>query len=183
MMKLKNNLQKSMRAQIWVETVLYTVIGLAIIGIILAVATPVINEYKDEVVIKQTIDALNKVNQLILDVEDAPSGEKRSIELAIKRGSLTINSSGDNIIYVLEETELQYSEPGEEVKEGDIKVRTEEKGKKYNIFLALSYDNINITYNGNEEIQKFSHSATPYTLFVENNGVINDKVSIDIRES
>ena len=183
MIKIKNNLMKSVRAQIWVETVIYTVIGLAIIGIILAMATPAINEYKDEVVIEQTLETLNRINGLILDVEDASPGTRRSVEVSIKRGSLIINNSGDNIIYTLEKTELQYSEIGEEVKQGDIKVRTEEEGEKYNIFLTLSYDDIDLTYNGNEEAKKFSQAATPYTLFVENNGMVNDKVSINIIES
>jgi len=36
------------RAQVWVETVIYTLIGLSIMGVVLAVAIPKINETKDK---------------------------------------------------------------------------------------------------------------------------------------
>ena len=39
---------KLKRGQVWVETVIYTLIGLAIIGVVMAAALPKINERKDE---------------------------------------------------------------------------------------------------------------------------------------
>ena len=47
--------KKFLKAQVWVETAVYTIIGLAIIGIILAIANPSIQRYKDNAVIEQTI--------------------------------------------------------------------------------------------------------------------------------
>ena len=37
------------RGQVWVETVIYTLIGMAVIGLVLAGALPKINEKKDEI--------------------------------------------------------------------------------------------------------------------------------------
>ena len=37
------------KGQVWVETVLYTLIGLALIGVVLAIITPKINETRDKI--------------------------------------------------------------------------------------------------------------------------------------
>lgn len=175
--------KKKKIAQIWVETVIYTIIGLAIIGIVLAVATPSINKYKDRIVIEQTTTALNDLNEKILEVRDEGLGNRRVAEIVIKKGILTIESPEDKIFYVLEESSLEYSEAGENVSYGDIKIRTEKKGRKYNITLTLFYNNINISYNGKDEKRTFNSAPTPYKLFIENNGTVNDRISINIQEN
>ncbi len=169
--------------QIWVETVIYTIIGLAIIGIVLAVATPAINKYKDRIVIEQTITTLNNLNEKILEVRDEGLGNRRVAELSIKKGSLTIDSPEEKVFYVLEESSLEYSEAGENVSYGSIKIKTEKKGRKYAITLGLVYDNINMSYNGKDEKRTFNSASTPYKLFIENNGASDGKVKIDIQES
>ena len=46
------------KGQIWIETVLYTLIGLSLIGLVLAFVTPKINEARDNLVIEQTKDVM-----------------------------------------------------------------------------------------------------------------------------
>lgn len=158
------------KAQIWVETVIYTVIGLAIIGMLLAVASPTIAKYRDRVVIEQTIDILNKLNDEIISVRDEGSGNKWPVKISIKKGSLIIEGSNDYIIYFLDETREKYSEPGVKIP-GDVNILTEKKGSKtYSITLSLEYDDIDLTYNGKQENKTFTHSPTAYQLFIENNG-------------
>lgn len=177
-----NIFAKPKHSQIWVETVIYTVIGLAIIGIVLSVATPSINQYKDKIVIEQTIEALNNFNNKVLEAKEGV-GSRRFVELGIKRGKLTINSQENKIVYVLEESVLEYSEVGAEVQDGDIKIKTEKKGKKYNINLILAYSDINITYNGADKEKTLNVAPTPYKLFIENKGIVGDKIVMDIKES
>ena len=67
------------KAQIWIETVLYTLIGLALIGIVLTIVTPKINEQKDRSVIEQSIEALNNFDSKITETLDRGGGNVRSI--------------------------------------------------------------------------------------------------------
>ncbi len=177
--KMKKKISQKNKAQIWVETVIYTVIGLAIIGIVLAVTTPSINNYKDKIVIEQTITALNNLNQKILETEESV-GSRRSLELGIKRGSLTIESQNDKIVYVLGESGLKYSEVGVEIRDGSIKIKTEKIGEKYNLNLILEYNDINITYNGEDKEKKFNAAPTAYKLFIENKGPVGDRINMDL---
>ena len=56
---------KNKLGQIWVETVIYTLIGIAIIGIVLAIAQPKIEAKKDEVIIEQAIESLGNIDEKI----------------------------------------------------------------------------------------------------------------------
>ena len=172
-------MQKSSNAQIWVETVIYTVIGLAIIGIVLAIATPAIDKYKDKLIIEQTIDTLNNINKKFFEVRDEGLGNRRIIEFGIKKGSLTIDGSNDYISYIMEETGLEYSEAGEEVSYEDIKVKTEKKGRKYNLTLSLSYEDIDLHFNTKDGRKKFNPATTSYKIFAENNGTPEGRAEED----
>ena len=173
---------KTKKAQIWVETAIYTLIGLSIIGIILAIATPAINNKKDEAIIEQTITALNALDKKMLETRETTSNI-RNIEFRVKRGKLVINSTENNIMYILEESKLEYSEPGVEVEYGKIIILTEKIGKKYNINLILPYENLNIIYKGEEKEKTLNPAATPYKLSLENKGQDdNEKIIIDINE-
>lgn len=54
--------------QVWIETVLYTLIGLSIIGVILAMVRPAIEEKRDEITLQQSIDILKGIDNNIADV-------------------------------------------------------------------------------------------------------------------
>lgn len=167
------------KAQIWVETAIYTLIGLAIIGVVLTVATPAIDKYKDEIVIEQTIVVLNDLNSKIQEVKELGAGNRRLIpELRIKEGILEIDYTEDKIVYVLEESRLEYGEAGQEFDEGDIRVKTEKRGRRYDIFLTLSYEDVDLS-NGNEK-KTLQAAAVPYKLFIENNGTIGNKIQVRI---
>jgi type II secretory pathway pseudopilin PulG len=158
------------KAQIWIETVIYTVIGLAIIGIILAVATPAIDRYKDEIIIEQTITVLNNLNNEILDVKYYGVGNRIPFEFRIKKGEITVDGKEDKVIYVLKESRLEYSESGQAIDQGGITIRTDKKGGKFEISLTLTYNDANLTYNSKDEVKKFYSSSTPYKIFIENLG-------------
>ena len=169
------------RGQVWVETVIYTLIGLALIGLVLAILTPKIKEFRDRSVIEQTIESLNNFDSKIIEILDAP-GNKRKISLKLDRGVIIVDSLNDQLKYVLEESDVRYSEPGIELSLGRINVLTEELTETYKITLSVPY-NYNLTYGGvdrNEEA--FLPVSIPYEFFVENRGISNGKVWIDITE-
>ncbi len=172
------------KGQIWVETVIYTVIGLTIIAIVLSIATPAINKYKDKTVIEQTIVILNNLNEKILEVRDRSFGNRRTVpELRIKKGSLTIDPVEDKIFYTFEESVVEYTEPGEIIEYGDINIITEKKGRKYDITLTLLYEDINLSYDWGYETRKLDAAPIAYKLSVENNGTVDDRIHVNIKES
>ena len=89
------------RGQIWVETAIYTLIGLIIIAIVLSIATPQIEKMKERAIIKQTITALNEFNNEIKNVEQA-AGSVKIVFFKITQGKLEIDSKQNKIIYTLE---------------------------------------------------------------------------------
>ncbi len=180
MLNKKNN-----KAQVWVETVIYTLIGLVLIGIVLAVATPAIQKQKDKSTIERTIDAMNELDRNILGVKGAGVANTREMSFSIGKGNLIVNSSNDKIIFQIDESSYPYSETGKsvEIPGTNQEVLTQKKGKKYLITLSLDYSQkINITFNRMDEAKTLTQASTPYVLLVENNGIPNPAslVNIDI---
>jgi len=169
----KKALSEERSGQIWVETVIYTLIGLTIIAAILAISAPAIDRYKDQLVVEQTLSVMNGFDKTIKEVRDAGSGNRRIIpELMIKKGRIEINASAEEITYILEKTRLEYSEPGSYVEQGSMNISTEKlkSGRFYNINITLAYPGLNIT-NGNTDKKKVLTAASvPYRLAVQNNG-------------
>jgi len=174
------------KSQVWIETVIYTLIGLTIIAIILATTTPLIEKYKDKMAIEQTESILTELNNKIIDIKTSGTGNSRIIpELSIKKGVLEIDYTNNKIIYTLEGTNLQYSQPGSEIKSGDIIVKTEAQNKKYKITLSLVYSDV-ILSHGTDTIKTLYPSKILYKLYIENKGVeagaSAGKVRIEIAE-
>ncbi|MDP2925748.1 MAG: hypothetical protein Q8N99_05240 [Nanoarchaeota archaeon] len=158
------------KSQIWVETVVYTLIGLTIIAILLSASMPQIDKWKDRSIISQTIESLNILNSKILETEDSP-GNIRIANLRIAKGTLEINSSNDLIIYRLDNSRYEMTQTGQTIKEGDILLKTEKYGSRYKLFLILNYSkNVNITYKNSENIKILQAGTTPYKIIIENKG-------------
>lgn len=170
------------RGQVWVETVIYTLIGIALIGLVLAILTPKIKEFKDRSVIEQTIDSLNIFDSKVIEILDAP-GNKRKITFGLQRGTIFVDTMNDTIFYELDGANTRYSEPGVYINIGRIKVLTTQKTESYKITLSLEYPH-NITFNGKDSLepQQFTPVSIPYDFFVENKGLINNKTWIDVTE-
>jgi type II secretory pathway pseudopilin PulG len=160
------------KAQIWIETVLYTLMGIALIGIVLAIATPRINESRDRILVEQTIESLNVWDDRIGELIDRGQGNVRSIPaFTMKRGELIINSTSDEIIFVVDGLSNPYSEVGFEIREGNIILTSYETERSAYVVLVLKYQNVtNITYASSEENKKFTAASTPYAFSIKNLG-------------
>jgi hypothetical protein len=157
-------------AQVWIETAIYTLIGLTIIAILLAVANPQIDKIKDKGMVNQATDALNTLDSKVLDVSQSV-GSVAVPNIKVGKGKFIINSSNDSIGYVLSNSILQYSQIGFPIKEGNFIVETEKSGNKFNIFITRYYSGVNITYNGSDSLDKYLEAGpVPYKIRMENKG-------------
>lgn len=166
------------RGQVWIETVIYTLIALVLIGSVIAFITPKIGEIRDKAIIEQSITTLQNIDNAILAVVEGGPGNKRVMDLGIKRGSIIINATGDNIVFEIK-TDYTYSQVDEKIDVGGITALTEEEQSSNKVTLTSNYSNYDLTYNGNEEVKSISQASTPYKLSIENKGgtIINIVVS------
>lgn len=169
--------------QVWVETVIYTLIGLSLIGIVLALVTPQIKDYRDRALIEQSLDSLNSFDNKISEVVDAP-GNRRNVIFEIKKGNFYLDTLQDKIKFVLDESESKYSEVGVPVQIGRASITTIESGDKYEVSIEIEYP-YNLTFEGRDiadEI-KFSSAPIPYQFYIENHGNYNGPLELNIIEN
>ncbi len=168
------------RGQVWVETVIYTLIGLAIIGLVLAGALPKINQKKDEMTIGRSIEALGNIDDKIYEVQGA-IGNRRVINLEIRKGSFIVNPIDNTISWILDSS-FAYSEVGETVSFGSMNVTTTGSGS-YKVELKLGY-NLDLKYNGDDTKKKvFTASPIPYRVIIENTGRnIDGNIVVEFKE-
>ena len=162
-MKIKNK-----RGQVWVETVIYTLIALTMIGSVLAFILPKIEEIRDKSIIDQSINSIKNIDSIIDSVVGGGPGNKRLVETNIKSGKIKINGAEDKIIFEIETTYL-YSEPGKTINLGNVEAITEDIGGLNKVTITADY-NYNITYNEVDEEKILEQSSTPYTITIENKG-------------
>jgi type II secretory pathway pseudopilin PulG len=144
---LKEKMFSSNRGQVWVETVIYTLIGLAVMGILLAASKPKIEQMRDKIVIEQTITSLNDISSRIYDVQIAP-GNKRILNLQISKGTFYINASENKIGWILN-SNSKYSEVNSPVKIGNLMVLTR-LGAPYIVEIYTNYT-VNLTFDGKKD--------------------------------
>ena len=168
--------------QVWLETMLYTVIGLALIGITLAIVVPKVTGTKEKIMIEQTIDSLNEFDGKMNDAMKL-AGNVRIIEFKIKQGELHINSAEDEIVFVIEGLKKTYSEPGVVIDIGKVNVFTIEGKKDNTVRMIMDYNGTaNLTYKNKEENKKFSPVSVPYKFSIKNKGLADGSWVMDIEE-
>lgn len=162
------NKKQNKKAQVWVETVIYTLVGLAIIGIILGIITPKINEIKNKAAIEQAVVSLNSIDEVVGWAQQV-RGRQRIVDYTIKKGSLVIDSTNEKIVYSLDGLKKAYSEVGAEIPSGKLTIKTEQQGSYYKTSIILNYPALDITY-GNQETKTLNPASIPYRITIENKG-------------
>jgi type II secretory pathway pseudopilin PulG len=156
------------RGQVWIETVMYTLIAFAIMGLVLAYARPKIEELQDRAIIEQSISMLKDIDSTLLNMGGA--GNQRVIEISIKKGDLKIDGKKDLISFEME-SGFSYSEPDEIISNGNVDIQTTKSGKFNIINLTMNfYDDYNITNTKKDDIKTISKSPVAYTLTISNRG-------------
>jgi len=175
------NMTKSKHAQIWVETVLYTLIALVMIGLVLAFIRPKIIELQDQAIIEQSISILEEIDNIILVLTQGGPGNTRIIKLGIKKGSLKIDGVNDRILFEIQSS-YTYSEPGTLIDYGEgINIITEKRGADNLVTISKDYkDEKDITYNNQDILKTITKAPTPYTLYISNEGGDTTKINFEI---
>ena len=159
------------RGQVWIETVIYILIGLSLIALVLAFVTPRINQQRDKIIIEQTIVSLNIFDEKINEVIDAGKDNRRIIEFSMKQGALYFNLQDDEIVFTLSNLGSLYSEPNVAVPIGSVIVKTTERNDVSAVNLTLQYKNrADLTFNSLNN-KKFNPSSIPYKFAIENKGI------------
>jgi len=160
------------KGQVWVETVIYTLIGLGLISVVLVLVTPKINEYKDRSILEQTISSLNGIDREIQNVLSGGPGNARVVQFSMKRGKIFFDRKNNSILFVLDDSSVLFSESGQETSIGNIKVLSEKGTKKNKVLLRLDY-NFDLDFEGDKDVLEFVQSSTPYKFRFENAGFLN----------
>lgn len=175
------NGKKSKHAQIWIETVLYTLIALVMIGLVLAFIRPKIMELQDQAIIEQSIVILEEIDNIILSLTQGGPGNKRVIKLGIKKGSLKIDGLNNKVLFEIE-SGYTYSEPGTSIDYGEgIKIITEKRGEYNLVTISKDYSSEkDITYNNQDILKTITKAPTPYKLSISNEGGVITKINFEI---
>ena len=170
------------RGQIWVETMIYTLIGLTVISAVLGVAIPRINQYTDETILSKTTEAFLTLNKAMTETMTEATGNRREVEILIRKGEIFFEPNNNYIYYILRGTKFRYSQPDQVIKQGDITTLTKTNGRAYDIYLLLNYtsQNINMTVQGKKANQTLSKASAPYKLLLQNEGTLGDFTQVNI---
>lgn len=156
------------RGQVWIETVIYTLIAFVMIGLVLSFARPKIQEAQDQAVIQQSIEMMKTIDSTILTI--GATGNQRILEIAIKKGNLNVDSVNNKLIFEIESQAL-YSEPNKDIIDGSVIIRTEERSGFNLVTLTADYsETYNIKFNGADELKRISQSSNAYKLIISNKG-------------
>lgn len=164
MIKRRNNI----RGQVWIETVIYTLIAFVMIGLVLSYAKPKIEELQDRAILQQSTEMMKQIDSTILTMGGA--GNQRILELGIKEGSLKLDCINDKIIFELQSKSL-YSEPDKQINDGNIIVLTQKKTGYNLVTLTRDYSaDYNLKFEGNKILKVISKASNPYKLLILNEG-------------
>ncbi len=156
------------RGQVWIETVIYTLIAFVMIGLVLSFAQPKIQQLQDQAVVQQSINLLTQIDSTINTL--GGEGNLRIVELGIKQGELNIDGVNDLISFDMN-TQSAYSEPGKNISNGDILIDTEKYNSEYKVTLTINYQqDYDIEFNGANALQTLTAASTPYELTIANAG-------------
>ncbi|MCF7910664.1 hypothetical protein K9L16_03260 [Candidatus Pacearchaeota archaeon] len=169
----------SKRGQVWIEAVMYTLISIIVLTLVLAYAKPKIDEMKDKAILEQTIGIINEIDQIVLSIVQGGTGNRRVVNVGLKKGTLMIDGENDEIFFEMESA-YKFTEPGKEVMVGDITALTQTQSGLNFITLKRTY-NYNLTYEEQEESKSVTPSSTPYKIYITHKGKVSDKINLDFQ--
>lgn len=156
------------RGQIWMETVIYTLIAFSLMGLVLSFVLPKIQQSEEKSTIDQSVSILQNIDSTINNI--GSPGNQRVLSIGINKGTMTIDPANNRIFFVIESNQ-EYSEPGENVSVGKITADTETLNSAYTVTLSLEYSGeYNLTYAGAKSSEALTSSSTPYSLTISNAG-------------
>lgn len=164
-----NTFLKNSRGQVWIETVIYLLIAFVMMGLVLSYVKPKIENMRDQAIITQSLEMINEIDSIMSTM--GSSGNKRVIEMGVKKGDFLIDSTNNKIIFELQ-TNFRYSEPGQEVYDGKVMVLTGGENQYGKVKLERDFSGeYDIKYSNNDINRVLTKASTSYRLSIENKGV------------
>jgi len=161
------------KGDVWVSTILYTLIGLAIIGSLIAVIQPRISESENKRIADQTVQSLNVLDDTILRARES-TGTRLEYKLNLDKGNLIIDGVNESIYWQADLSSPQSQENMTiNLSEGRMQALTVKSGALWNIKFTLNYKayGINITVNEKDDIKTLTPSSMPYSIWITNRGI------------
>jgi type II secretory pathway pseudopilin PulG len=158
------------KGQIWIETVIYLLIGLALIALVLAFVLPRVDEQKDRVVVDQTLVSLSVFDEKINEVVGTGEGNRRVVDFSMRAGELLIDADNDELVFTLRGMTEPYSEPGIKVPVGRVLVESTEGRSESSVDLTLKLSGIDLRIDGIEGSSKINPSTIPYRFSINHLG-------------
>lgn len=146
---------------------LYTVVTLAILGGVLALALPKMQQGQERALIGQQVAALKSIDATVHDVFALSPGNTKIYRLSLERGTFVVDGMANTISMTIPDVGIQYSDVGVPIQDGDVSIETTVAGKKrYLVTARTSYDalGINITTRDRDRRLELSAAPTPYAL-------------------
>lgn len=174
---------KNKKGQVWIETVLYTLIGLGLIGMVLAFAMPKITDAKDRATIEQAITSLNEMDEKINAISDI-SGNTRNYEITLKKGDLLFDLQNNKIVMTIGGLRKLYSEEGAPIKQGRVTIKSIKGQKENSVELTLEYSPLNLLWKNSDETtdntqKKLTAAPIAYKLAFESKRIKDDTLGIN----
>jgi hypothetical protein len=168
---------KSKRGQVWVETVIYLLISFVMLGLVLSFIRPKIEELRDKAVIEQSLQVMKDIDNLVVTI--GSPGNKRLLEVAIRKGNLIIDGVNDKITFEMDSRYL-YTEPGKLIDIGNIQALTTSNGKNSFITLERNFSGeYDLTYKEENTVKTLPKVSAPYRIFLTNEGESSNKIVIN----
>lgn len=165
--QMKKYLKK--RGQVWMETLLYTVVTLSILTMVLSFALPKLQQGQERAVIASHVTSLKMIDKIILDLSSVSAGNQKKYILPLEEGTFTVDGVANTISITIPDVGVKYTEPDIPVSDGRVTILTTKTGKKeYLVVASTSYTNfgINITAKNRDEIFELTKAPTPYEIVI-----------------
>ncbi|MGY4884757.1 MAG: hypothetical protein ACP5NZ_04235 [Nanobdellota archaeon] len=147
------------------------------IGLVLSFVKPKIEEMRDKTIIERSLGILKDVDSLITTI--GSPGNKRTLSIGIKKGSLIIDSPNDLVIFEMDSS-YDYGELGKTIQVGNIQALTVEKGKYSKVTLTRNFsEGYDITYDNQQIVKTLGKASNAYELYLTNRGESGGKVLIN----
>lgn len=167
------------KAQVWVETLIYTMIAFALIAAVLAFVNPKIQELQDKSALDNSLEILKQIDNTISEITIGGQGNQRKINVMIKKGALQIDGVNDRLVFNMK-SPLKYSEQNTEVEKDNVIIltnKTREEGIN-NIQLKIDYSGEkDIVFSNEDAIRTLDTDSSYYQIFISNLG---NKINFDI---
>ncbi len=160
------------KAQIWVSTVIWLLIGTLILALVLSFGLPIFNRTKETVTYQQVVDQFQNLKSTLDSIAKEGVGSQKVVDLSIPKGSVDFSSDGIiwNAVmnYPLFQPQSRMDVNGVIVAT-DADVSAEEYNNSY--ILQDSYIKVNITKYPNGTLVNASHLINSITFKMTNQTV------------